>query len=95
MAPAGKSNGQNPRYFRPLARTNLAFKVFGGYMLALMVGLAAWTVGSVVLALIVGRVTAFPDYDPLAPERPAHTSATRSRGDRALKNNPLPKLADS
>jgi hypothetical protein len=63
-------------------------------MLALMVGLAAWTVVSVVLALIVGRVFAFPVSDPQPPERAAQ-AVTRSLGERALQNNPLPKLADS
>jgi hypothetical protein len=62
-------------------------------MLALMVGLAAWTVGSVVLALVVGRVTAFPNSDPLPPERSGQGAGSRSIGDRALQNNALPKLA--
>jgi hypothetical protein len=63
-------------------------------MLAFMVGLAAWTVVSVVLAVVLGRVIAFPDSNPLPPDRAAR-GGTRSLGDRALPSNPLPKLADS
>jgi hypothetical protein len=64
-------------------------------MLAFMVGLAAWTVVSVVLALVLGRVIAFPDSNPLPPDRAAQGAGTRSLGDRALPTTPLPKLADS